>query len=309
MSRFSPKPLSIIALLLVTASGILAPSGSRMWGSNAATVRISSGDVGLGEIAEMSLEVVAVPGPGLGAVTIDVSYEADTVEPTACAEAAGGVFDTMLCNTGYRPGIVRFAGIRANPGAVGDLFIATIAFRAVGEPGQCSDLTLNVITLADIDGRAIRVASSQPGSLCIRGPSDSSTPSATVPAPLPPIAGPSSSPVDNSALPPVASATTASPGSRQTHGTPPAIVTATLASSSDEGAAATAGPERTAMALGRRSAIETPASEERPAATQETDGGGWTLWIVVASSGALAAGLLGCVAYRRLRGGRRERPI
>ena len=123
----------------------------------ATRVRAGSGQAPPGGQVTVPLEAIGVPPPGLGAVTVDIAYEAGVVAPTGYLGDPDDHFDTMLCNLNYAPGTVRCSGIRATPGATGDLTLAEITFDVAPDVplGHRSSLLVTVQTLADSDGQAI----------------------------------------------------------------------------------------------------------------------------------------------------------
>jgi len=136
-----------------------------------ATVQIGSESAPPGENVTVRLEVLDVPEPGLGSYTIDISYDPAVVDPVGCAPDPGGVLDVKLCNLDFErndvnPDTIRIGGFQMNPGTVGDVALADITFQAIGEPDQCSDLTLEVVELTDTNGPNIPYHVEN-GSICI----------------------------------------------------------------------------------------------------------------------------------------------
>ena len=129
-------------------------------------MRIGSLTAPAGTAATVRLEATDVPAPGLGAVTIDVTYDPSILSPADCAEDPNGLLDVALCNLAHRPNVVRFTGIRTTPGAMGTLPLADITFEVVGTPGQCSDLHVVVVTFTDPDGGSI-TATATDGEICV----------------------------------------------------------------------------------------------------------------------------------------------
>lgn len=74
--------------------------------------------------------------PGLGAWTIDLTYDATVVEAISCSDAAG----VSVCNANYSDHAVRFAGASAQ-GLTGDFAIASIVFECRDRAGM-SPLTI-----------------------------------------------------------------------------------------------------------------------------------------------------------------------
>jgi hypothetical protein len=120
------------------------------------------------------LEVLDVPSPGLGAFTIDISYDPAVVGPVGCDPDPEDVLDTKLCNLGFErngvnPDTIRIGGYQISPGTVGNVALADITFQAIGAPDQCSDLTLEVRELTDTNGPNIPYHVEN-GSICIGEP-------------------------------------------------------------------------------------------------------------------------------------------
>jgi hypothetical protein len=114
------------------------------------------------------LEALAVPEPGLGAFTVEIDYAGGIVTPTSYDGNPNGDLDMVTCNLNLVPGAtISCTGISAS-GAPDDSLLANITFQAVGQPGDCSSLSLNVLTLADPNGNDIPF-NSQDGSLCVAG--------------------------------------------------------------------------------------------------------------------------------------------
>jgi len=112
------------------------------------------------------LEATGVPAPGLGAATINVSYDPSVISPVSCANDPNDLFDMALCNLTYQPNIVRFGALRTTNGATGTLPLADITFQVVGAAGQCSDLDVVVVTFADPDGSPITTTDGD-GQICV----------------------------------------------------------------------------------------------------------------------------------------------
>mgnify|MGYP005849740959 FL=1 len=149
----------VIGVLLSTRCGLAQET---------TTVRIDSGAAGVGGEVTVRLEVLNVPGPGLGAFTIDVSYDPAIVDPTSCAPDPSGLLDTELCNLNFErddsnPDKIRVSGFRMTAGATGSVALADITFQVIGV--GVSNLTLNVSELADTSSANIP-HSVQNGSIC-----------------------------------------------------------------------------------------------------------------------------------------------
>ncbi len=84
-----------------------------------------------------------VGGIGLGAWTVDISYDSDQVSVVSCAPEQGGV-----CNPNYVPDSeVRITGASAG-GVIGDKLLGSITFECADSAGT-SDLGLSVEVFAD----------------------------------------------------------------------------------------------------------------------------------------------------------------
>jgi hypothetical protein len=119
-------------------------------------VRIGSKTLPPGESGTVSLEALGMPSPGLGAFTIDVSYDPNIVHPVACDADPDDEFDIEICNMAYGPGVVRCTGISIT-GIEGDVVLCDITFQADGASGTQSALTLSVDELADALGQPVPV--------------------------------------------------------------------------------------------------------------------------------------------------------
>jgi hypothetical protein len=100
----------------------------------------------------ISIEALGVPAPGLGAFTIDATYNPTALTPLECS--VDPAFDMGVCSPAYGPTTVRAAGIEAECGLTGDVPLATMPFEPT--PPVCpDDLVVSVVTLADCDGSDI----------------------------------------------------------------------------------------------------------------------------------------------------------
>jgi parallel beta-helix repeat protein len=118
-------------------------------------VRMESGYAAPGGSVTLTLETLNIPDPGLGAFTIEVSYDPSIIAPTAFAPGPG--FDSVVCNLAYASDTVRCTGVHADAGAVGDLALADLTFQvdAGAVLGSQSPLAVAVVTLANVDDQAI----------------------------------------------------------------------------------------------------------------------------------------------------------
>ena len=100
----------------------------------------AGGAVGTEVTAELLLS--GFPEPGLGAWTVDISYDNGALSAEDCGTAGG----TSLCNPDFDDDTVRFAGA-AVPGIVGDFSLGTLTFTC--EDAGTSELEISLVTFAD----------------------------------------------------------------------------------------------------------------------------------------------------------------
>ena len=118
---------------ILVASQVFAASG---------TVEIDSGSAAVGEDGQVELNALDVTSPGLGAWTIDVTYDPDVVTATSCSAAQGGV-----CNEEFAGDQVRITGAVAE-GLEGDSLLGSITFECGDAAGE-SPLDVSIVTFAD----------------------------------------------------------------------------------------------------------------------------------------------------------------
>jgi len=129
------------ALILQVEAGLIPgfPAGSAAGGGP--QVRIGSLAQAVSQVGGATLQALNMPSPGLGAWTVDVTYDGSVVTATGCSGLAGGV-----CNATFHATTARVTGA-VGGGYVGNTDLASISFRCIAE-GQTT-LTLNVLVLAD----------------------------------------------------------------------------------------------------------------------------------------------------------------
>ena len=106
------------------------------------TVSISDGSAEPGGEGDVTLEALGIGGEGLGAWTIDISYDTSVISAVDCEPEQGGV-----CNPEFDDGVVRITGASAN-GLDDDTLLGTITFEC-GDDAGTSDLSLSVEVFAD----------------------------------------------------------------------------------------------------------------------------------------------------------------
>ena len=79
-----------------------------------------------------------VPNPGLGAWTVDTSFDQSVVRATACTAGRGGI-----CNFRFGPATVRTVGASA-PGLLGDTTLGTLTFQCVAHGSSALNIRLDV---------------------------------------------------------------------------------------------------------------------------------------------------------------------
>ena len=104
-------------------------------------VSVSDGSAEDGESGDVTVDVTNVGDPGLGAWTIDISYDSDLLTATDCSAEQGGV-----CNENFSDNSVRVTGASAG-GLEGDTSLGSITFECDGEGD--SDLTISLSVFAD----------------------------------------------------------------------------------------------------------------------------------------------------------------
>jgi hypothetical protein len=254
-----------------------ALSSTAVGGASSTTVRVGSASGADGQAVTVRLEVLGVLDPGLGAFIVDVAYDSGVVSPVSCQGDPSKALDTIVCNTGYKPGSVRVGGYHMTDGLVGDTTLADVTFRLSGDKGVCSDLTISIVELTDPSTAPLTSPRVENGSICIGDAASESTPGST----------PKTTLASNLGQP----AGTVAPGEAgQTPAPSPAAASSTKRGSEEGGAAAKATPgAATAKGAGNTQAGESGSG-----------GGssGWLIGIGVAVAAAVVAGA-GAVVWKR----------
>ncbi len=124
-----------------TTSGT-QPAGSAGGASKlTTTIQAGTATATVGSDARATVQTLAVGAPGLGAWTIDVTYDPSVASVTSCTGT-----ESSACNTHYTDHIVRIAGAAA-PGLQGDVTLMTLTFQC--EAAGTSPLKVSVPLLAD----------------------------------------------------------------------------------------------------------------------------------------------------------------
>ena len=128
-----------ILAVIATAIAVLILAGTAF--AQDGGVSVSDGSAEDGESGDVTVDVTNVGDPGLGAWTIDISYDSDLLTAVDCGAEQGGV-----CNENFSDDSVRVTGASAG-GLEGDTSLGSITFECNGE-GE-SDLTISLSVFAD----------------------------------------------------------------------------------------------------------------------------------------------------------------
>ena len=174
--RFMLKRFAFVALLAaaVVAGGALLPA---LAGAAQGTVRIGSAQAGVGQQVDITLSARDVGNPGIGAWTIDVSYDPATVSVVGCQAKHGGI-----CNEAFAEDVVRVTGISVT-GLMGDSDLAGISFRCEQEGVSLLDVSIDVFSDASVGEPQPIDAGILTGSLTCSDAPPPPTPTTVVPTP------------------------------------------------------------------------------------------------------------------------------
>ena len=128
-----------MAIAVALVGGLVFSSQARAGGDS---LNMSDGSAEPGEEGDVVLEALGIGGEGLGAWTVDISYDTDVISAVDCGPEQGGV-----CNPEFGDGVVRVTGANAS-GLDGDTLLATITFECEDDEGT-SDLDISVEVFAD----------------------------------------------------------------------------------------------------------------------------------------------------------------
>ena len=106
------------------------------------TVDVGDGSAAPGEEGTVEVGALGVGGEGLGAWTIDISYDTSVITAVDCSAQQGGV-----CNAEFGDGVVRVTGASAG-GLDGDTVLGSITFECGDDEGS-SALTISINVFAD----------------------------------------------------------------------------------------------------------------------------------------------------------------
>jgi hypothetical protein len=132
LAGFAAGALLLAGGLLVV-SQVAAASG---------TLTVTDGTAAPGEQATVEL-IADVEAPGLGAWTVDISYDPDVLAVVSCEPEQGGV-----CNPEFADDAVRITGASAS-GIEGEESLGAITFECTGADEASSDIETAVEVFAD----------------------------------------------------------------------------------------------------------------------------------------------------------------
>ena len=168
--RHAARALALLAtaLLLAVIGEVLLARDDLSWGSSTASVRLSGGTVAApcGTVSAR-LDVVDVPSPGVAGVIVDAVYDPATNTPLGCEENPQGCWDTVMCNPGYALNTVRVVALHPT-GMAGECPLADISWNICGNPGQCTNVDVQVVSFVDPDGQPITPVDDQDALNCVQ---------------------------------------------------------------------------------------------------------------------------------------------
>jgi hypothetical protein len=134
-------------LMGAAAAGLALVAGFVLWAqvsAQAPSISVDNVSVAPGEEATVNISS-SVPG-GLGAWTLDITYDPEVVTPTGC----DGGDENSVCNENFADDAVRITGASAT-GTDDDTVLGSITFAFVEDDcdGASSDLSVSISVLAD----------------------------------------------------------------------------------------------------------------------------------------------------------------
>lgn len=107
--------------------------------------------------AAVAVEAINIPATALlGAVTVEVAYDAAKLIVNSCGPAAANRFDSVVCNTN-EAGVVRISAL-STAGLTGDAVIAQLDLQSPGGVSDVATLTVRATTFVDTNANAISVS-------------------------------------------------------------------------------------------------------------------------------------------------------
>lgn len=152
---------------------------------------INAGPAVVDSGAQVTVSMITdAPVAGLGAWTVNVTYDPAVITPTGCT-----AFGTSsACNTAFSSTQVRFAATSV-AGFFGVNDLADLTFQGSGAAGACSSLTATAVTWNDPAANILPRPAVSLGQICIATPATPTPSPAPTPSPTPsPAPTPSPSP-------------------------------------------------------------------------------------------------------------------
>ncbi|MEZ4728693.1 MAG: PQQ-dependent sugar dehydrogenase [Caldilineaceae bacterium] len=114
----------------------------------------------------VAVELINMPANlQVGAVTVEVTYDAAKVTVTACGPAPENRFDSVVCNTNAA-GVIRIAAL-STAGVTGNAVLALLDLQSPGNAGLVVPLVVKVLTFVDPNANPLFV-SGQDGAVLFR---------------------------------------------------------------------------------------------------------------------------------------------
>jgi len=127
------------------------------YGVYAGAISIAAGDTGV-----IPLYLWNFSDKLVGAITVDLYYDPEVVQPTGCDADPNGSFDQALCNAEYFTDTVRLTAA-STAGVPGNALLANITFLGVGPAESHTDLPNGIHDLAEPSGEWMPDAGGRPG--------------------------------------------------------------------------------------------------------------------------------------------------
>ena len=132
--------VGVAAIAVVLIGGLLIAGTASAQGG--ATLSVSDGSAGTGGQDDVVLDAGSIADPGLGAWTVDITFDDSVISAVDCSAEQGGV-----CNEAFAANMVRITGASAG-GLEGDTTLGGVTFECGSAEGS-SPLTLSINVFAD----------------------------------------------------------------------------------------------------------------------------------------------------------------
>jgi hypothetical protein len=152
-----------LCLVIAAALALGATMSAAHVSAGSATLAIESARGNVGEEVSVDLRALGIPEPGLGAWTVDVTYDPTVVDFGACRVGdAGGA-----CGPRFTADTDRIVGA-SEMGLVGDIILATMTYQC--DAAGVSPLELNVSVFADSTAADMDYTAVNGSITCLAGP-------------------------------------------------------------------------------------------------------------------------------------------